>query len=74
MHKLGKNIKNKYKTHLKILKYDLKGNFIKEWEGVKMAAKYLGYDPTTITANLRGITKKKDSVIYGKEKQSRSSI
>lgn len=64
MHKLGKNIKNRYKTHLKILQYDLKGNFIKEWEGVKMAAKHLGYDPTTITANLRGITKKRFGYIW----------
>lgn len=48
-------IKGKQKP---ILQYDLQGNFIKEWEGVKVAALYLGCNPTTITANLRGITKK----------------
>lgn len=48
-------IKGKQKP---ILQYDLEGNFIKEWEGIKPAALYLGCDPTTITANLRGITKK----------------
>jgi group I intron endonuclease len=41
-----------------ILQYDLQGNFIKEWSGTKIAALHLGCDPTTITANLRGITKK----------------
>jgi group I intron endonuclease len=47
------------KTRTKsIFQYDLDGNFIKEWEGTKAAALYLGCDPTTITANLRGITKK----------------
>lgn len=62
--KLGKkwseeHIKNIIKGKQKpVLQYDLDGNFIKEWEGVKVAAKYLGCDPTTITANLRGITKK----------------
>lgn len=48
-------IKGKQKP---ILQYDLQGNFIKEWEGIKIAALYLGCDPTTIIANLKGITKK----------------
>jgi group I intron endonuclease len=62
--KLGKkwseeHIKNIIKGKQKpVLQYDLEGNFIKEWEGVKVAAAYLGCDPTTITANLRGKTKK----------------
>ena len=62
--KLGKkwseeHIKNIIKGKQKpVLQYDLEGNFIKEWEGVKIAAAYLGCDPTTITANLRGKTKK----------------
>lgn len=61
--KKGKTPNRDYKTWAKqqqkpVLQYDLEGNFIKEWEGVKVAAVYLGCDPTTITANLRGITKK----------------
>lgn len=61
--KKGKTPNRDYKTWAKqqqkpVLQYDLEGNFIKEWEGVKAAAAYLGCDPTTITANLRGITKK----------------
>jgi group I intron endonuclease len=61
--KKGKTPNRDYKTWAKqqqkpILQYDLEGNFIKEWEGTKVAAAYLGCDPTTITANLRGITKK----------------
>lgn len=61
--KKGKTPNRDYKTWAKqqqkpILQYDLNENFIKEWEGVKAAALYLGCDPTTITANLRGITKK----------------
>jgi group I intron endonuclease len=61
--KRGKTPNRDYKVWAKqqqkpVLQYDLEGNFIKEWEGVKIAAKYLGCDPTTITANLRGITKK----------------
>ena len=62
--KLGKkwseeHIKNIIKGKQKpVLQYDLEGKFIKEWEGVKVAAAYLGCDPTTITANLRGKTKK----------------
>jgi len=61
--KKGKTPNRDYKTWAKqqqkpILQYDLEGNFIKEWEGTKIAAAYLGCDPTTITANLRGITKK----------------
>jgi group I intron endonuclease len=61
--KKGKTPNRDYKAWAKqqqkpILQYDLEGNFIKEWEGTKVAAAYLGCDPTTITANLRGITKK----------------
>lgn len=61
--KKGKTPNRDYKEWAKtrtkpILQYDLQGNFIKEWEGTKAAAHYLGCDPTTITANLRGITKK----------------
>jgi group I intron endonuclease len=62
--KLGKkwseeHIKNIIKgKQIPVLQYDLAGNFIKEWEGVKIAALHLGCDPTTITANLRKITKK----------------
>lgn len=61
--KKGKTPNRDYKTWAKqqqkpVLQYDLEGNFIKEWEGIKVAAAYLGCDPTTITANLRGITKK----------------
>ena len=61
--KKGKTPNRDYKTWAKqqqkpILQYDLEGNFIKEWEGTKIAAAHLGCDPTTITANLRGITKK----------------
>ena len=61
--KKGKTPNRDYKEWAKtrtnpILQYDLDGNFIKEWEGTKAAALYLGCDPTTITANLRGITKK----------------
>jgi group I intron endonuclease len=61
--KKGKTPNRDYKMWAKqqqkpILQYDLEGNFIREWEGTKVAAVYLGCDPTTITANLRGITKK----------------
>lgn len=61
--KKGKTPNRDYKEWAKtitkpVLQYDLEGNFIKEWEGVKIAALHLGCDPTTITANLRGITKK----------------
>ncbi len=61
--KKGKTPNRDYKEWAKtrtkpILQYDLEGNFIKEWEGTKAAALYLGCDHTTITANLRGITKK----------------
>jgi len=61
--KKGKTPNRDYKEWAKtrtkpILQYDLEDNFIKEWEGTKAAALYLGCDPTTITANLRGITKK----------------
>jgi group I intron endonuclease len=61
--KKGKTPNRDYKEWAKtrtkpILQYDLKGNFIKEWPGTKIAALHLGCDPTTITANLRGITKK----------------
>lgn len=61
--KKGKTPNRDYKEWAKtrtqpILQYDLEGNFIKEWGGTKEAALYLGCDPTTITANLRGITKK----------------
>ena len=61
--KKGKTPNRDYKEWAKkqqkpVLQYDLEGNFIKEWEGVKIAAAYLGCDPTTITANLRGKTKK----------------
>lgn len=52
----NQEIINRFK--ISVLQYDLEGNFIKEWEGIKVAAMYLGCDPTTITANLRGITKK----------------
>jgi group I intron endonuclease len=61
--KKGKTPNRDYKEWAKtrtkpILQYDLDGNFIREWEGTKAAALYLGCDYTTITANLRGITKK----------------
>ena len=61
--KKGKTPNRDYKAWAKqqqkpVLQHDLEGNFIKEWESVKSAAAYLGCDPTTITANLRGITKK----------------
>jgi group I intron endonuclease len=56
-------IKGKQKP---VFQYDLQGNFIKKWDGVKIAAAYLGCDPTTITANLRGITKKGFGYIWKK--------
>lgn len=61
--KKGKTPNRDYKAWAKtrqipILQYDLDGNFIREWEGVKHAAKFLGCDPTTITAYMRKITKK----------------
>ena len=61
--KKGKTPNRDYKAWAKqqqkpVLQHDLEGNFIKEWESVKAAAAYLGCDPTTIAANLRGITKK----------------
>jgi group I intron endonuclease len=61
--KKGKTPNRDYKEWAKqqqkpILQYDLEGNFIREWEGTKVAAAYLGCDPTTITANLKGKTKK----------------
>lgn len=67
--KKGKTPNRDYKAWAKqqqipILQYDLNGNFIKEWEGVKVAALYLGCDPTTITANLKGKTKKAYGYIW----------
>ena len=56
-HKIAMGIA-KRKQAKTVIQYDLNGNFIKEWEGVKVAALYLGCDPTTITANLKGQTKK----------------
>lgn len=61
--KKGKTPNRDYKEWAKrqqkpILQYDLEGNFIKEWEGIKTAALYLGCDPTNISHNLKGKTKK----------------
>lgn len=69
--KKGKTPNRDYKEWAKtrtipILQYDLQGNFIQRWDGVKIAAAYLGCDPTTITANLRGITKKGFGYIWKK--------
>jgi hypothetical protein len=61
--KMGKTPNRDYKEWAKtrmlpILQYDLEGNFIKEWKGIKTAAEFLGCDPTTIISNLKGKTKK----------------
>ena len=51
------------KKNLKpILQYDLKGNFIKEWEGGSVIQKELGYNPTHIYSCCTG--KRKTSMGY----------
>ena len=42
------------KYGLDILQYDLNGNFIKEWKGMKEAARTLNIKPPNLTACLKG--------------------
>ena len=42
------------KYGLEILQYDINGNFIKEWKGMKEAARILNIKPPNLTACLKG--------------------
>lgn len=54
-------IKNKYKP---ILQYDLKGNFIKEWESMKQIVKELKYSQSGISNCCRGLYKQAHNYIW----------
>lgn len=48
----GKIVKEKYSKE--ILQYDLNENFIKEWKGIKEAARTLNIKPPNLSATLNG--------------------
>jgi hypothetical protein len=64
--KYSQNHKNKMRlSHLKaVLQYDLKGNFIKEWDGVIIASEQTGIHASNIAGCCRGIYKTSGKFIW----------
>lgn len=51
------------KRSIKILQYDLKGNFIKEWESMASTRKE-GFDPSTVTKCCKGTAKTHKEFVF----------
>jgi group I intron endonuclease len=49
-----RELKSIIKKSLKVLQYDLQGNFIKEWESIKQAGRELGIDSPSISGVCKG--------------------
>lgn len=52
------------KNRVKVVKLDLSGNFISEYEGVNSASRETGIPQPTISANLLGITKQAKGFVF----------
>lgn len=70
--KLGKpHPHEKKKLRKPIIQYDLKGNFIKRWEGITIAAKTLNISKSAILFNLKGKYTQSAGYIWTYEKNTK---
>lgn len=58
------SISSKGKNSKKIIQYNLDGTFIKEWNSITEASKYMNCDISTISLNVREKTKKAKGFIF----------
>lgn len=58
----NKQLSNSLKK--KIIQFDLSGNFIREWDGIKDASETLHINKSDISSNCRGVTKKSHGFIW----------
>ena len=62
--RLGKKAKVKKQTNIPVKQYDLNGNFIKQWECIKLAGETLSINPSKISAVCRGKRKSTGGYVW----------